>query len=308
MDSKGRIVDRRAGRIRDGAAELSDALDEMDLGDGVYSIVRSGIEHRVALVLRGPGLGAGVTDSDPMTTVDEPVCPLALRPKDSSDRPARKTAEKLVRFLELMHPILLQHPVNVARMKRGQPPANTLLTRKAGCYVALPTLKERFGIEGLAIVGGSTVLGIMRLLGSKIVRKPGFTANTDSDLNGKFNQALEGLASGHDFVMVHIKAIDVLSHDRKAIEAVGYLEKIDRLLGTIVPQLPSHTLVAVGADHSTSSESGNHITAPPPALVYGPGIKADAMDEFNDLALQRGGAKIVRGSVFFRDILFAMQG
>ena len=65
----GLVVDRRAGRIREGAEELAKALDRLplpgSLADDVELRVRPATEHRVALVLRGEGLSSAILGSDP---------------------------------------------------------------------------------------------------------------------------------------------------------------------------------------------------------------------------------------------------
>ena len=306
FDERGRIVDRRAGRIREGAAELARALDGLRLGDEVRAIVRAGTEHRVALVLRGPGLGAGVRDTDPMHTITQPIPPLPLAASDPNDAASVLTVSKLARFQALSRDILRAHPVNLRRAERGLLPANGLLTRRAGFHVSIPTLEERFGLQGVAIAGGSTVTGVMQLLGCETVHMPKFTANVDTDLRGKLNQAVGGLASGADFVMVHVKALDILAHDRDPKGGVRFLEKLDAALRTILPQLPADMIIAVGADHSTSSETGDHSTTPPPALLCGPGVEADAALAFDEVSIERAGVKVVRGAEFFRVVREAM--
>ena len=64
MDDEGMIVDRRAGRIREGTKELSSSLCGLKIDD-VSLYVGSGTEHRVALVIRGSGLGDCLSGSDP---------------------------------------------------------------------------------------------------------------------------------------------------------------------------------------------------------------------------------------------------
>lgn len=299
FDGQGRIVDRRAGRIREGAVELSRAIDDLPLGDGVRTVVRAGTEHRVAFVLRGPALGAGVRDTDPMHTLVEPVPPLPLLPVDPDDAAAKCTVAKLERFQALSREILCRHPVNLRRIERGQRPACGLLFRRAGVHVPIPTLEERFGLQGVAIAGGSTVTGVMRLLGCETVQLRRFTANVDTHLRGKLEEALGALASGADLVMVHVKALDILSHDRDVEGGVRFLERIDATLGEVLPYLPAGTVVAVGADHTTSSETGNHTTTPPPALICGPRVQSDGARSFSEAEVVRAGAKVVRAAEFF---------
>ena len=58
------VVDRRAGRIKEGTEELLKEIDGMVIED-VKIFVKPGVEHRAALVLRGPGLSPEVSDVDP---------------------------------------------------------------------------------------------------------------------------------------------------------------------------------------------------------------------------------------------------
>ena len=307
FDDEGRILDRRAGRIRSGAAALSHALDGLSLGDGVTALMRSGTEHRAALVLRGAGLGSCVTDADPLHTIREPTPPLRVVACDPTDAASVRTAEKLRSFLNRARDILATHPANLARIADGLAPANGVLTRRAGPHIPLPSLEDRFGVRCLAIAGGSTVTGVMRVLGCETIGAPRFTANVDTDVEGKFETALGALAEGYDVVLVHIKAVDILSHDRKPQEAARFLERVDRALGATLPYLSDHLLVAVAADHSTSSETGDHTASPPPALLCGPGVMPDEAMAFNELELIRCGAPVLRGPAFFRRILDALE-
>jgi 2,3-bisphosphoglycerate-independent phosphoglycerate mutase len=303
VDAAGRIVDRRAGRIREGAGELSRALDGMDLGDGVTTLVRSGTEHRVAVVLRGPGLGAGVTDSDPVHTIRGPTAPLPIRPVDASDRAAAKTAAALEVFQRRIGPVLAAHPVNQSRAARSLPVANALIFRRAGNHLPVPSLRDRFGLGCLAVAGGSTVRGVMRLLGCTVVHEDRYTGNADTDVASKLERAMAGLRSGYDLAVAHIKAIDILSHDRRPADAAAFLERVDTALGEVLHGAERSLVVAVAADHSTSSETGDHTDVPPPALIFGEGIRPDAARAFHEAELERIGAPVLRGSAFFRTLL-----
>ena len=106
--------------------------------------------------------------------------------------------------------------------------------------------------------------------------------------------------------MVHVKALDILAHDRDASGGVAFLEKIDQALGATLPLLPQGTVVAVAADHTTSSESGNHTDAPPPALLWGPNVERDGAESFDERTVEQSGSGVVRGSEFFRRVREAM--
>ncbi len=307
FDDQGRIVDRRAGRIRAGTEQLSSAIDGMDLGDDVVARVHAGTEHRVALVLRGPELGAAVSDSDPTHTSAEPTMPLEVCATDEADTAAAFTAGKLRSFLSRVRPILTDHPVNAERRANGLLPANGLLTRQAGRYVSVASLEDRFGVRCQAVAGDDTVIGVMHLLGCETVKLPAFTANVDTDLDGKLEQAQRGLEVGYDIVLLHIKATDTLSHDRLPGRQVSFLEKIDACLGPALVRLSQTILVAVGSDHSTSSNTGDHIDAPTLAMLCGPNVLAAGAVAFHEEALRESGAAVLQGGAFFDRLLKALR-
>jgi 2,3-bisphosphoglycerate-independent phosphoglycerate mutase len=306
LDAAGRIVDRRAGRIREGAAELCAALDEMDLGDGVKVLVRCATEHRAAVVLRGWGLGAEVTDSDPGTLSGGPQLPLPVHPSDPADKAAERTARKLEVFLARAQAVLAGHPVNRERIARGRPAANAILTRQAGAFVPLRSFEERFYVRCIGVAAERTVIGVLRLLGAAAVTRPEFTANTDTDLEAKFEIAIKLLNDDLDIVMLHVKATDILGHDQKPREKAAYVERIDAQLGRVLELLPEATLVALASDHSTSSTSGDHILEPVPAFLWGEGVGVSGVGAFDEPSLVQAGAPLLHGDAFFRRILTAL--
>src|SRR5690606_30726900 len=72
----GAILDRRAGRIRDGVRALLADLENIALEGGVVGKIYAGHEHRVLVMLLGSGLSAHVSDTDPGGKAPvERVCP-----------------------------------------------------------------------------------------------------------------------------------------------------------------------------------------------------------------------------------------
>ncbi|MGB5551275.1 MAG: hypothetical protein WBO74_12335, partial [Thermoanaerobaculia bacterium] len=88
LDESGWVIDRRAGRIRDQAAELAAAVDRLPLPSGldreVEVRVKAGTEHRLAIVLQGEGLSPGIQGSDPGEGA-VPGPPLVPQPLDPDD-------------------------------------------------------------------------------------------------------------------------------------------------------------------------------------------------------------------------------
>jgi 2,3-bisphosphoglycerate-independent phosphoglycerate mutase len=291
LDADGRIDDRRAGRIRDGAAELAAALDGMTIEDDdgrtVEVSARAATEHRLAIVLRGEGLSPAIHGSDPGEGARLAV-PLPPRPKDASDAAARRTAEVLRRFESRAREVLRDHPVNQDRLARGLPPANVVLTRGAGRFHRVGAVEPGGRPLAVSCVSGDfTVLGVARAVGARTVSEPGITANLDTDLALKFRLAERELAEC-DLVVLHLKGADIAGHDRRPDLKVDFLERIDRELESFLAKHPSGLRVAVAADHATLSELGHHGADPVPVVLWGDGIESDAVQSFDESAVAAG--------------------
>src|SRR4030042_653848 len=112
VDGKGRVTDRRAGRITsERCGELCAELRQIAL-EGVEVFVEPVREHRFVLVLRGDGLSDAIGDTDPQQVGVEALVPQATALEGEG------TARLVARFVEEAKKILAD---------KG--PANMLLLR-----------------------------------------------------------------------------------------------------------------------------------------------------------------------------------
>lgn len=261
---KGLLVrDRRAGRITSGTAELAAVLEHMDLGDGITAEFVRTDQHRGVIVLSGPGLDPHVGDTDPGDRA--PGLPLLrCRPTEAA---AELTAAKIDAFIAQAHRRLENHPVNIQRKRDGKWPANGVITRGAGAAFALDNLVKARGIRVAVVAGCNTILGLSRIFGLDTVHEPRFTADINTDLDGKIASAVRAL-DDHEMVYVHVKAPDLCAHDRHPLQKRDFLERLDRAMK---PLLDCGAIVALAADHTTDSNTGAHTGDPVPAFVYAPG-------------------------------------
>ncbi|MDX1384278.1 MAG: hypothetical protein R3190_11575, partial [Thermoanaerobaculia bacterium] len=171
LDAEGRVVDRRAGRIREHADALAASLDGIRVrasdGSEVEVRVRAATEHRLAIVLRGEGLSSAVVGSDPGDGAPA-MAPLRPQPAAEDDPPAARTASVLAAFEERAREILASHPANEERVARDLPRADAVLTRGAGMLRHL----EPPAVDGqpisISVVGGDrTVLGVAASVGAR---------------------------------------------------------------------------------------------------------------------------------------------
>ncbi len=298
-DNKGRlqVVDRRAGRIREETHELAALLRNVDVGDRITADLHAASQHRAVLHLKGFGLSAEISDTDPgAINVGGNILP--CRPL-SSNPAAAITARALNRFIWLAYERLNASEISERRQRDGSPVANGIISRSAGKHDQLHTLINHCGIRAAVIAGEETVIGLARLFGFKPVQRPEFTAMPDTDLVAKVLATIEALEH-HDFVVMHVKAPDVSSHDQKPQEKVDLLERLDR---EIEPLLAQNTIIAVSGDHSTDSNQGRHCGEPVPSLLYAPQGRADECVAFGERHCLRGGMGRINATAFLTSML-----
>jgi len=280
------VVDRRAGRLSEGK-ELEGAINEIDLSDlGVEFSFRASTEHRGALVLRGKGLSAAVSDTDPHETGVALHEAKALEDSEA----ARRTAEILNEFSRRAYQVLRDHPVNRRRQGEGKPPGNALLLRGAALMPHLEPITNKYGIRGACIAGGALYKGVARAAGLEVLSVPGATGDLRTDLASKARAALEALES-YDFVFVHIKGTDNAGHDGDAEAKRAFIERIDsEFFGTLLSGLDMGQIhLCFSGDHTTPPATGEHTADPVPVLFAGPAIRPDKCEKFSERAAGEGG-------------------
>ncbi|MGD2063119.1 MAG: phosphoglycerate mutase, partial [Nitrospirota bacterium] len=291
------LLDRRAGRISQGTAELAASIDGADLGDGVTAHLVPAAQFRAALRLRGPGLSPRVTDVDPGGgRLDLGLLP--CRALDATDTAADHTATMVNRFVALAYERLRDHPVNQQRRALGLPEANVLLPRGAGGAQISQGLLARFAVRAAVVSGDATVLGLGKALDMATITDRGFTADATSDLRAKVAAAATALES-HDLVFVHIKGADVLSHDHHPEQKRDFLTRVDAMLA---PLLRDDLVIAVTGDHATPCSLGFHSGDPVPTILSGPGGRVDGQQHYGERTCMAGGL----GRIPARGLLWSM--
>lgn len=296
VDDIGNILDRRAGRIRN-SEPFAQVMNGIEI-DGVTFIARAGTAYRVALVMRGEGLSADISDVDPHVP-GVPITP--VRPlKDTPE--AKHTASALNKFLAYVRPLLVNHPVNLERRAQNKPEANYLLLRGAGLYSELPPFSERYGLKAACVAGAGLYKGVAALMGMDIVESPGATGLADTDVRAKFETALKLVAGDYDFVFVHVKASDSLGEDGNFTAKTEFISKIKNAAEIFDP-LPEGLLVALTADHCTPCANKAHSGDPVPVLFSGHGVTPDDVTEFGERSCRKGGYGRIPGLSLMDEIL-----
>jgi 2,3-bisphosphoglycerate-independent phosphoglycerate mutase len=264
VDSDGVVSDRRAGRIPNNISKELSKLLTTRIED-VDFLVETVREHRLAIVLRGPGLSADVSDSDPLKNGYRPLPIRANKPG------AEKTARVMNRFVERACQIMDAYT--------PKPPANMLLMRGFDSYPNFPAFPELFGLRAAAIAVYPTYRGIAKLVGMQVLPVEGGTAADEFT-------ALEKHWNDFDFFYLHVKETDLAGEDGDFARKVRIIEEVDSLMPRLAALNPD--VVIVSGDHSTPAMLKGHSWHPIPTLVYGKYVRADGIDEFGEGACARG--------------------
>ncbi len=271
LDSRGNIVDRRAGRDETGLREFSEKLDGMEI-DGVEFHVRKSTGHRFVLLVRGRNISDAVVPNDPL----KEGVPL---PQVTAKKPEAKfTASVLNKFVYRSRKMLSSEPLN----KKRQKPANTVLLRNIGKKGSTESFKDRFGMKACCIAGVAIAKGVSRFLGMDVIDVKGATGMPDTNLKGKADAAIRALKD-YDFVWVHINGTDILSHDRKRKEKIVFIEKVDQQVVSRLLKASEgmDTLWVITCDHRTVSlpksvwDKYEHVSDPVPVMVCSRGLKSE---------------------------------
>jgi 2,3-bisphosphoglycerate-independent phosphoglycerate mutase len=280
VDENLRVIDRRAGRLKDEGQELAKSLQEIEI-EGVKVIFSSSTEHRGVLVLQGDGLSPAVSDTDPHTSGNPPV--LESKPLTNTQE-AKRTARIVNEVVKRSKKILSSHPLNKEREEKGRLPANIILTRGAGIYQKVDSLKDRYGFNSCCIAGSALYKGVAKYVGMEILKVPGATGRVDTDIEAKAKAAREALKE-FDFIFVHIKGADNASHDGNLKDKLLMIEKVDRLAELLKEE---DAYLVITADHSTPLSIKRHSSDPVPVLIYGNDIRKDKVESFDEISTCSG--------------------
>jgi len=276
-----RIVDRRAGRIESEEAErIAEAVERIEI-DGVEILFKHSTEHRGAVVLRGKGLSAKITDTDPHKTGGLQKC----EPLDKT-KEAKKTAEIVNKWTKKVMEILNRQEVN----KKRKLPANALLLRGAGMHRKVEGFEKRFGMKAACIAGGALYKGVAKYVGMDVIQVKGASGDRNTDLEAK-KKAVEQALKKYDFVFLHIKATDSFSHDGDFEGKRRFIEKIDRVVGF---DFESDVIVITG-DHSTPWSLKRHTGHEVPILFSGELVRKDEVKRFDEYSAAKGGIGHIEG-------------
>ena len=207
-------------------------------------------------------------------------------PHDITGRPIKEylpTSNQGKRYVEVMKKsveLLKDHPINLERIKRGKNPATSLWFWGEGTKPKMQNFKEKFGISGAMISAVDLLKGIGKLTGMRVLEVEGATGNYDTNFEGKTKACLDALASGIDYVYIHMEAPDECGHHGDAEHKIFSIEQIDKLVvGPIKEELEKRGepfVLLIAPDHPTPISTMTHCSDPVPYVIYRSDKKVDS--------------------------------
>lgn len=247
--TSGHITSEESAQIvRDIAAKLA--------ADGIEFY--SGVSYRHLMIWRDGCDRAQLTPPHDIT--GKPVEP---------HLPQGEGSERLRMIMAQAGEILREHPVNRARRDAGKNEATAVWFWGQGKRPAVPTLKDRFGVEGSVISAVDLVNGLGRLAGLEVVTVPGATGFLDTDYAAKGRYGLDALKR-RDFLLLHIEAPDEAGHMGRADLKTEAIERIDELIiGPMLKGLDQsgEFRILLMPDHPTPSKLKTHSNEPVPFAI-----------------------------------------
>lgn len=283
----------------------------------------TGVQYRHLLVING---GSKYIQCTPPHDVPlKPWRPLLVKPDLERERQAGKTtrlsatetAELLNLLIQKSQELLAQHPYNAQRISEGKDPANSIWPWAGGYRPHMVPLTTTFPQikKGAVITAVDLIRGIGSLAGLSVIDVKGATGLYDTNYEGKAQAAINALKTD-DFVYMHIEASDEAGHDGDLDLKLKTIENLDSRAvkpvyeavkdwgkaGTPTADMEP-VAIAVLPDHPTPVAHRTHTNEPVPFLIYAPGIEADDVETFDEVACKDGSYGQLEKDEFIKEFM-----
>jgi 2,3-bisphosphoglycerate-independent phosphoglycerate mutase len=301
-EQRGRLRDYSGGHVENEvAAQLVELLGREFGGPGIR--FATGVGYRTLLILSTPWASPSVQTEKPDDNQDERVSDHL--PKALTDD-GKQTAEFLVNLIREAPKVLRSAQFNDRLRQAGRVTANGVWPWSGGRAGSLRSFKDRYGISAAVISAVDVINGLGRLLGMDVITVPGATGYMDTNYEGKADAAIEALKT-HDFVYLHVEAIDEVSHEGNVEKKLRSIEDFDsRVVSRALHRLPPNTAVAVLPDHPVPVLLRKHTRTPVPVAIRNPRWKHDSVRGFNEIDSPKGSLGAMKNGEFIR-ILLGLQ-
>jgi len=290
VDAQGVLRDYSGGQIS--RADALAAIAQLNGALGSDKIrFHSGVSYRNLLILSGPEFSAEVSCDKP----DDNHGNLATEHLPRAMAPAGKhTADVLCELIFRAGAVLQECQ------------ANAIWPWSGGRAGSIHKITERYGITAAVISAVDVINGLGRCMGMDVISVPGATGYIDTNYEGKADAALAAIRT-HDFVFVHVEALDEVSHAQDVRLKIKTIEHFDqRLIGRVLAAVDPAVTLAVLPDHPVPVRTGKHTRTPVPVAIRRAGWSPDSVQTYDEQACLRGALGALKGREFM-DLLFGQR-
>lgn len=176
-------------------------------------------------------------------------------------------------MMKKSYEILVDHPINTERKKKGLNPANCCWFWGAGTKPMLSSFEEKTGKKGMMVSAVDLLKGIAVGAGMGVALVEGANGGLHTNYAGKVDAAVKSLLDeGYDFAYIHVEAPDEMGHQgsvERKVQAIEYLDKL--VIGPVMEKLEAagaEYRLLVLPDHPTPIRVRTHTSDSVPYLLY----------------------------------------
>lgn len=210
----------------------------------------------------------------------------------------------LYEMMKKSYDILVHHPLNEERRKKGLNPANCCWFWGAGTKPLLADFEQLHQKKGVMISAVDLLKGIAVGAGMDNIEVEGANGGLHTNYEGKAQAAVKALTKdGYDFVYVHIEAPDEMGHQGSVEKKVKAIENIDvRVIKLMLEGLNASGedyRILVLPDHPTPICVRTHTPDDVPYLLYDSTKAAEGKEKngclYNEKDAAQTGVHVAKG-------------
>lgn len=209
--------------------------------------------------------------------------------------------ERLRAMMQRSYDILVDHPINRERKKKGLNPANCCWFWGAGTKPALDSFQEKTGKKGMMVSAVDLLKGIAVGAGMGVAMVEGATGGLHTNYLGKARAAVKALTEeGYDFAYIHVEAPDEMGHQGSAEKKVEAIEHLDgEVIGPVVEGLKeagADFRLLVLPDHPTPVRVRTHTAGSVPYMLYDSIAPGRHTWDYNEEEAGKSGNFVAKGN------------
>jgi 2,3-bisphosphoglycerate-independent phosphoglycerate mutase len=299
VSADGIMADYSAGHIDDKVSKQLIADLQAEFGSDKLTFY-PGVSYRNLLVLHGKEFSAKVHYYKPDSSHGSHIDDLPWTALDDTAE-AAYTVDFLNKLFAETAEFLAKHPLN----KGKDSPASHIWPWSPGRMPAIGTFSERYkGKTGAVISAVDVIRGIGKCTEMDVIEVPGVTGYIDTNYAGKAEAAVEAIKT-HDFVYLHVEAIDECSHEGNLELKMQAIKDFDsKIVAPVLEALSGQDIIfAVLPDHPVPIKLRKHTRTPVPVAICGSGVESDDIEVFSETEAPKGKLGFMKGDELMKLLL-----